>query len=61
MLWHAMTKNGYEIVNIIQKSTIFIFPVSGSDWDIPMKLKMFLLIYKPSWDKLTMLLEPKGG
>lgn len=56
-----MTKNGYEIVNIIQKSTIFIFPVSGSDWDIPMKLKMFLLIYKPSWDKLTMLLEPKGG
>ena len=35
----VITTNGYDIVNIIQISIIFIYPVIGSDWEIPIKLK----------------------
>ena len=40
-----MTKNGYDIVNIIQTSTIFTFPDSGKDCAIPIKLKQIYLLY----------------
>ena len=35
----VMTTNGYDMVNIIQMSIIFIYPVMGNDWEMPIKLK----------------------
>ena len=54
-----MTTNGYDIVNIIQISIILMYPVTGRDWEIPMKLKQSasFRIVKKYW--LTMLSKPR--
>ena len=47
----VMTTKGYDIVNIIQMSIIFAYPVIGRDWEIPMKLnkKIFIYIVSQNW------------
>ena len=47
----VITMKGYDIVNIIQMSIIFAYPVIGRDWEIPMKLnkKIFIYIVSQNW------------